>query len=54
MAGGNTGRAAHDEIDRLAGYVVSTGNSTGTVVSLPGSKTSYERDQERQDNAKKP
>jgi hypothetical protein len=45
--------AAQDEIDRLAGYAVSTGKMQGTVVVLPGSKTSMQRAAERMDNENK-
>lgn len=45
--------AAQDEIDRLAGYAVSTGKMQGTVVVLPGSKTSMQRAAERMDNESK-
>ena len=47
MVGSRAQRAAQDEIDRLAGYMVSMGQSQGVVTWLPGAKTSFERTQER-------
>ncbi len=46
--GGDPKRADRDEIDRYAGYVLKTGQSKGTVIVLPGSKSAIGRMLERQ------
>jgi hypothetical protein len=48
MAGARATRAAQDELNRITGYIVSRGESQGTVIWLPGSKTRYENTAERQ------
>jgi len=42
MAAADTSHAAQDEFDRLASYILGTGNTSGTVTWLPGSKTEDE------------
>ena len=39
--------AGQDELDKLGGYVISTGQSNGTIIWLPGELTSTQRAQRR-------
>ena len=47
MAGNRSIRAAQDDFNRIAGYIVSRGQSKGSIIWLPGSKTCYENARER-------
>jgi RHS repeat-associated protein len=47
MAGANRTRASQNEINRIAGYIMSTGKTKGTIIVLPGEKTSYDHVRER-------
>jgi len=47
MATGHGDRAAQDEIDRIAGYALGTGQNTGIITSIPGEKSSVQRAIER-------